>query len=268
LCIYHITLEKLKQKRKNDQNVSSTDEEEEKTKNEKTRNYQKRRRYKLILNNDDGNNSGSELNEQNFLLNDSAPKVNDSDGDDENDDNDDENEVDDYLLLNSEPHQMINDLNYEKKMQNLGVYNRNEIIKLFNCKLTKLENLYKKQLAILSDKLVYDRKKFLLMNNKSDTTSNNNNNNSHNNKLLKAAQTYKSHRPIENYLKEKYDPINLNSTNSLFYSSDNNNRNFIRCRFESTIESKQSRCSKQTVPLSKYCVDRKSSSSFLVFFFK
>lgn len=43
------------------------------------------------------------------------------------------------------------------------MYTRDEVAKILQCKMSKLQLLYKKQLALLSGKLVYDRKKYLVM---------------------------------------------------------------------------------------------------------
>ena len=43
-----------------------------------------------------------------------------------------------------------------------SVYTREEIIKIFKHKLNRLKFLYKQQLLIINDKMIYNRKKHLL----------------------------------------------------------------------------------------------------------
>ena len=83
-----------------------------------------------------------------------------------------------------------------------GIYTREEVVKIFKCKLSKLQLLYKKQLAILNDKLIYDRKKYLIMrknevepiiiNNNSNSEKNNSSLNSDDIKILKASKKYQA----------------------------------------------------------------------------
>ena len=42
-----------------------------------------------------------------------------------------------------------------------GVYTKEEVLKVFKCKMSKLQLLYKKQLSLINDKLIYDRRKYL-----------------------------------------------------------------------------------------------------------
>jgi hypothetical protein len=51
---------------------------------------------------------------------------------------------------------------YFKFLSNAGTYTKEEVIKVFKCKLSKLQLLYKKQLSIINDRLIYDRKKYLV----------------------------------------------------------------------------------------------------------
>ena len=46
-------------------------------------------------------------------------------------------------------------------LSNAGTYTKEEVIKVFKCKLSKLQLLYKKQLSIVNDRLIYERKKYL-----------------------------------------------------------------------------------------------------------
>lgn len=43
-----------------------------------------------------------------------------------------------------------------------SIYTREEIIKIFKNKLTRLKFLYNQQLLIINDKMIYNRKKHLL----------------------------------------------------------------------------------------------------------
>jgi hypothetical protein len=47
------------------------------------------------------------------------------------------------------------------KKSNAGVYTKEEILRIFKCKLSKLQLLYKRQLKVLNEKLILDRKKYL-----------------------------------------------------------------------------------------------------------
>ena len=40
---------------------------------------------------------------------------------------------------------------------------KEEAAKILKCKMSKLQFLYKKQMAVLSDKMLYERKKYLVM---------------------------------------------------------------------------------------------------------
>lgn len=169
------------------------------------------------------------------------------------------------------------EMDYENALNNAGVYTRDEVIKIFKCKLSKLQFLYKKQLAVLNDRLIYDRKKYLVIkknevepiilngeNGENSSKSNNNKNKKiklmpEDSTVLKASKKYQAASKKEHYLKQKYDPKNFSSKFSIFNQdvSVYNKCSFLQDNLK---------CSNLSLPSSKYCKEHILNDSHQVLF--
>lgn len=129
----------------------------------------------------------------------------------------------------------------ETNLNHASVYTRDEIIKIFKTKLSRLKYLYKQQLLILNDKLVIDHKRSLLrakyglkeMNEEKNITRNN---------------------PLRTYLNQRYNPLFKESKKSIFKQAAS------LCLFlvlDPSDKITQVKCNKTTIPFSNYCIDRK-----------
>jgi len=97
----------------------------------------------------------------------------------------------------SENEQIETELSDPNEMETRTSYNREELIKIFKSKLSKLQYLYKQQLTQLNDRLIYDRRVYLDMKEKecaeqSRSTTNSSKMTKIDKKKIQAARRYKS----------------------------------------------------------------------------
>ena len=164
-------------------------------------------------------------------------------------------------------------------------------MRIYQTKLSKLHLLYKKQLSIVNDRVVYERKRYLAKRCQQEeeekettthnmpttsTAGNNNTNNSdnrrrrpgqhhHHSKLLKACQNYptgqsSSTRRADRYLLDKYHPARYASPLSALVVNDETTAAATTVEKMDAIVAScffSSECKQPTLPHSKYCLERR-----------
>ncbi|CAF0762803.1 unnamed protein product [Brachionus calyciflorus] len=160
--------------------------------------------------------------------------------------------IEKYSIPNSSKEQTIesntnttpkkNSIPIEVDINKKSVYTKEELVKIYNLKLSKLKLMYKKQINILNDKLIIDRKKYLTMKKNSEQNINPS--------YSGYIPTYKDLNQQESYLKRKYDPITAAKTGSSIYKHIESNReNSQKCSYNPN----GSICDHICLPQSKFC---------------
>ena len=140
-------------------------------------------------------------------------------------------------------------------LSHAGVYTKEEIVRIFKVKMSKLQLLYKKQMQLLSEKIINEREKYMEM--KDNERGRKEEKKPSSSKEVRATRKYRSSNSSnskkELYLKEKFDPNYYESPHSIYSSSHVTNR----CIFVDRVgNSEAERCRQTCVPLSKYCKKR------------
>jgi hypothetical protein len=122
--------------------------------------------------------------------------------------------------------------------------------------MSKLQLLYKKQMQLLSEKIINEREKYMEMKD-SERGRKEEEKKPSSSKVVRAARKYRSSNSSnskkELYLKEKFDPNYYESPHSIYSTSHVTNR----CIFVDRVgNSEAERCRQTCVPLSKYCKKR------------
>ncbi|RNA17119.1 KAT8 regulatory NSL complex subunit 2-like [Brachionus plicatilis] len=140
----------------------------------------------------------------------------------------------------------------QKNLESVGldlskktVYTKNELIKIYKLKLSKLKLMYRKQLRILNDKLIVDRKKYLDMIKSQDNYNCSGN-------FSKTYGGYRSLNQIEAYIKEKYDPRCNAMSNSEIYRHKSTIC-YNKCIHKFSSSGNNSACNQIALPQSKFC---------------
>lgn len=125
---------------------------------------------------------------------------------------------------------------------NATVYSKEEVIKIFKSKIHKLDMLYKQQLAIINDKVLTNRKKFLMMQENESGWSSSSREQS---KYATALKKYKKRSNLRVHLKKK---LNRNNEPKVPH---------LDCRY-SEIKAADNvfKCKNRALPLASYCKKR------------
>lgn len=145
---------------------------------------------------------------------------------------------------------------YDFLLSKATVYSKKEIIKIFECKMLKLDILYKKQLEIIGDKIMVSRKEYLSMKDNESKAISIPVTNEASTRQYNALNRYKKQSSLRVHLQKKFTNTN-EITEALPTEATDNTASSLMCQYQfpsSTDPTKiLQKCLHTTLPLSNYC---------------